>query len=290
MLKRLLEKDERAFQKGIPLREMAANTGKKAILVVSFGTSFTKTREKNIGRIEGDIREAFPDYRFYRDWTSKMIISKLLRRDGIHIPTVEEAIGQMLSDGITQVVVQPTHLINGIENERMQEDVHIYGKAFESVSFGTPLLTTTEDQKQALQSVMEEFPGLSEHEGLVFMGHGTTHYANAAYAALDYMLKDLGYPNVFIGTVEAYPAMDTLLKQVGSFHPKKVFLAPFMVVAGDHAIHDMSGEDEASWRSRFEAAGFQVECVMKGLGEYSGIRRLYVEHAKEAEQLLCNSK
>ncbi len=258
--------------------------GKKGILVVSFGTSFPETREKTIDRIEEDIKDAFPDYGFYRAWTSKMIIAKLLKRDGIRIPTVEEALGQMLADGITQVIVQPTHLINGIENERMKEDVYTYGKAFDKISFGNPLLTTTRDQRKVLQAVMEEFSGLEKEEGLVLMGHGTPHYANAVYAALNYMLKDLGYPNVFLGTVEEYPSLDILQRQVEEFHPKKILLAPFMVVAGDHALRDMSGESEDSWQRRFEGAGFLVECVIKGLGEYAGIRRIYVEHVKAAER------
>lgn len=263
---------------------MKADTGKKAILVVSFGTSFSKTRERTIDRIEADLDEAFPDYRIYRAWTSKIIIAKLLRRDGIRIPSVKEAMEQMQLDGITHVIVQPTHLVNGIENERMKEDVLLSRENFTSILFGEPLLTSTEDRRKALQAVMNEFPNQGADDALVFMGHGTTHYANSVYAALDDMLKELGYSHTFLGTVEAYPSLDILLKKAAEIRAKKVILAPFMVVAGDHAIHDMSGEDEDSWRSRFEAAGFTVECVMKGLGEYPGIRRLYIEHAKAAEQ------
>lgn len=262
---------------------MKADTGKKALLVVSFGTSFGETRAKTIDQIEKELTAAFPDYRVYRAWTSKIIIEKLLKRDKIKIPTVKEAAEQMLADGIREVIVQPTHLINGIENERMKRDVQLYGAAFASVVFGEPLLTCTEDQKQSIQAVMEEFGDLKSDEALVFMGHGTTHYANSIYAALDYMFKDMGWSNVFLGTVEAYPALDTLIKKIGALCPKKVILAPFMLVAGDHAVRDMAGGDGESWRSRFEAAGFDVECVMKGLGEYSGIRRLYIEHAKAAE-------
>ena len=263
-----------------------SETKKKAILAVSFGTSFNKTREKTIDRIEADIAAAFPEYRIYRAWTSKMIIAKLMRRDGTKIFTVAEAVDQMLADGITQVIVQPTHIINGIENDLMKEDVLKHGAAFESIAFGDPLLTTTEDNEKTIRAVMQEFTELREDEALVFMGHGTTHYANAIYAALDYTFKDLGYPHVFLGTVEAYPSLDTLMKLVGEFHPDKVYLAPFMVVAGDHAIHDMSSEDEDSWRSQFEKAGFSVSCVMKGLGEYPGVRKLYIEHAKAAEEKL----
>lgn len=256
----------------------------KAILVVSFGTSFHRTREKTIDRIEADIEAAYPDYRIYRAWTSKMIIAKLLRRDGVKVPTVAEAVEQMIADGITELIVQPTHVINGVENDLMKEDVLKRRDAFERVAFGDPLLTSQEDNVAVIRAVMEEFPDLKEDEALVLMGHGTTHYANAIYAALDYTFKDMGYSRVFLGTVEAYPSMESLKKQIRALGPKRLILAPFMVVAGDHAIHDMSGQDEDSWRSQFEREGYEVVCQMKGLGEYSGVRQIYLEHVREAQE------
>lgn len=257
-------------------------TGKKGLLAVSFGTSVNETRRKTIDAIETDLREAFPDYTLYRAWTSGMIIRKLKKRDGTVIDTVAEAVERMIADGVTQVVVQPTHVINGIENDQMIADVLAYRERLADVRFGTPLLTSEEDSAAVIRAVMAEFGDLGKEEALVFMGHGTTHYANSIYAALDYKFKDMGYPNVFLGTVEAYPSMETLMKLVKAHGAGRVVLAPFMVVAGDHAMNDMSGEDKESWRSRFEAAGFQVRCVLKGLGEYEGIRKIYIDHVHAA--------
>ena len=110
------------------------STTKKAILVVSFGTSFPDTCKKTIDVIEQRIGEHFSDYKIYRAWTSKMIMAKLLARDNIKINNVTEAMEQMIADGITEVIVQPTHVINGIENDLMQEDVKAYADAFESIS------------------------------------------------------------------------------------------------------------------------------------------------------------
>lgn len=258
---------------------------KKAILAVSFGTSHSDTRAVTIDAIEQDFQNAFPDYSLYRAWTSKMIIKKLKSRDNIHVNTVKEAMEQMRADGITDVLVQPTHVINGIENDLMKEDALSYGEFFHSISFGNPLLTTEEDSMEVIQAVADEFSGLKEEEVLVLMGHGTTHYANAIYAALDYTFKDKGYKNIFLGTVEAYPSMESLMRMVKEYNPSKVILAPFMIVAGDHAKNDMAGDDPESWYSQFKAAGFPVSTVVKGLGEYPGIRRLLVKHltALEAE-------
>ena len=230
---------------------------KKAILVVSFGTSVNATREKTIDRIEADIQKSMPDRAFYRAWTSGMIIRKIEKRDGVHINTVEEAMEQMLSDGITDVIVQPTHVIRGIEYDQLKETVLEKGKEFEQVRIGTPLLT-------------------------VFMGHGTPHDINSIYTELDQRLKELGYPQAFMGTVEAEPTLDTLLEKVKTLQVKRVILAPFMVVAGDHAMNDMAGDEDHSWKSTFEKAGYEVECILKGLGEYPAVRQIYVKHAMES--------
>lgn len=257
-------------------------TIKKAILVVSFGTSYHDTCKKTIVQIEEDIKNAYPDYKIYRAWTSKMIIKKLKKRDGIVIPTVSEACKKMVDDGIEQLIVQPTHVINGIENEIMKEDVLSFRDQFASIKFGTPLLTSEKDNEDVINALMSEFSAIPQNETLVFMGHGTTHYANSIYAALDYRLKDMGYSNVYLATVEAYPSIETILKMIKKQKPDKVTLTPFMIVAGDHATNDMSGDEPDSWKSQIEEAGYPVECILKGLGEYQKIRDIFVEHIKEA--------
>ena len=268
---------ERTYHGGKIMQE-----SKKAILVVSFGTSYNPTREKTIDVIESKIGDAFSDWKIYRAWTSKMIMAKLLKRDGIKINNVKEAMEQMRDDGITDVVIQPTHVINGIENDLMKEDALSWHDSFHSITFGTPLLTSEQDNCDMIEAIHQEFSYLKADEALVLMGHGTTHYANAIYAALDYTFKDKGYPNIHLGTVEAYPSMETLLKVIREQNPSKVVLAPFMIVAGDHARNDMASDDPDSWRCQFEAAGFPVECVLKGLGEYPEVQEIFIRHVREA--------
>ncbi len=250
----------------------------KAILVVSFGTSYEDTRKVTIDAIEQTIGEAFPDYSVYRAWTSKMIISKLKKRDNIHVNNVKEAMEQMRIDGIADVIVQPTHVINGIENDLMKEEALSFKEYFDSISFGNPLLTSISDSEKVIEAIATEFSYLKDDEALVLMGHGTTHFSNSIYAALDYTFKDKGYPNIFLGTVESYPSMESIIRMLKTYNPKKVTLAPFMIVAGDHATNDMASNDPNSWRSQLEAEGYEISTVLKGLGEYEGIRKLFVEH------------
>ena len=185
----------------------------KAILVVSFGTSYEETRKKTIDQIEQDMAEAFPDYEIYRAWTSGMIRAKLLKRDGIRIYDVREALEAMAADGIKEVVVQPTHVINGIENDQMKADVAAYADRFTRIGIGTPVLTTAEDSKCVIDAIVKELHPAAD-EALVLMGHGTEHYADAVYAALDYQFKDLDHSNIFMGTVEGYPTLESVRRLV----------------------------------------------------------------------------
>ncbi len=251
---------------------------KKAILVVSFGTSHGDTREKTIGAIEKDITEAFPDYEIRRAFTSQMILKVLEKRDGVVIDSVTEAMNKLVEEDFQEVFVQPTHVIPGDEYDEMEEAVNAFGHRIDRLTIGTPLLYTNEDYTKVIQAVMEQFPNLEKTEALVLMGHGTDHPINAVYAALDYQFKDMGYSNVFVGTVEAYPDIEGIYKKVDAYKPERVILRPLMVVAGDHARNDMAGDDEDSWKTIFETAGYKVDCIMKGLGEIKAIRDIYLEH------------
>ena len=254
----------------------------KAILVVSFGTSYEASRKATIEKIEQDIRNAFQDHRIYRAWTSKFIISILKKRDNYTVPTVKEALEQMITDGIREVVVQPTHILDGIENNIMKEEVLSYKESFDKIAFGTPLLADSKDESQAINAVTTEFSDLKETEALVFMGHGTTHQVNTVYAGLDQKFKESAHANVFIGTVEVDPTIHDLVKEVTSFQPSKIYVTPFMIVAGDHAQNDLAGEDPDSWMNRLSSEGYEVTPVLKGLGEYPEIRRILIDHVQQA--------
>lgn len=268
----------------------------KAILVVSFGTSYEDARKATIERIENDIIAAFPEYRIYRAWTSRMILSILKKRDQIIIPNVCEAMEQMIDDGITEVIVQPTHILDGIENHIMKDEVLSYKNYFQSISFGSPLLSGQKDAETIVHAIGKRFEYLDKNTALVLMGHGTTHQVNAVYEELDQLFKDMGYPHIFLGTVEASPSVQELIQEISNYgisaqscdstsnnlSVEKVVLAPFMIVAGDHAHNDMAGDHPESWASRFQSAGYEAESILKGLGAYQKIRELFVEHVQNA--------
>lgn len=259
---------------------------KRALLVVSFGTSHRDTLEKTIAAIERDMARAFPEWEVRRAFTSGMIIRKLKQRDGLAIDTVEQALARLVLEEFDAVVIQPTHVMNGEEYDKLAAQAAPYAGQFRSFAMGAPLLTSIEDYKAAASAVAEAFPSAEGEHALVLMGHGTEHFANAAYAAMEYVFHDLGYRNVFLGTVEGYPELEQVMSRLGEHQIRSVTLAPLMVVAGDHAKNDMAGPEEDSWRNRLEAAGYEVDCVIRGLGEFPAIRARFAAHAADAMEQL----
>lgn len=259
--------------------EAAPAAADKVLLVTSFGTSYNDNRDLSIGSIEQKLQVAYPDYEVRRAFTSQIIIDKLKKRDGIAIDNVTEAMDRLVSDGVREVVVQPTHVMSGFEYDDVVAEVTPYADKFDSFKVGSPLLVSDADYDEVVSIITGETKDYdAEGTAVVFMGHGTEHEANATYAKLQQHLTAAGYGNYFIGTVEATPSLDDVLALVQDSGAKKVVLLPLMIVAGDHANNDMAGDEEGSWKTTFEQAGFEVECVLRGLGQYEEIQNMFVEH------------
>jgi sirohydrochlorin cobaltochelatase len=260
-------------------REGAA---KRAILVVSFGTSYMDTLQKTIAAIEADIQEAYPDWEVRRAFTSGMVINKLKDRDNIYISNVNDAVRRLAEEGFSALVVQPTHVIRGLEYEKMLRDISPYADRFDTIAYGDPLLGAPESLRRTAMALIEEFGAPQPDSAIVLMGHGTPHPANAAYTDLETLLHAMGQPHILIGTVESFPGLKEVLAGAKSAGVSRATLAPLMIVAGDHALNDMAGEEEDSWKNAFAAAGFQVDIRLRGLGECPAIRAILTHHTGQA--------
>jgi len=258
---------------------------KKAILVVSFGTSYKETREKTIEVCERKIKEAFKEYDFFRAFTSNMIIRKLKNRDNIHIENPIEALDRLYAEGYEEVIVQTLHIICGEEYTKLKKQISEYDDKFEKITLGRPLLSQIDDYKETVEALKLQIPKLEEDEAIVLMGHGTEHEAHSAYPALDYMLKQENI-KAYVGTVEGYPEIDEVIVNLKKDKVSKVRLMPFMLVAGDHAINDMAGDEDDSWNSILIKNGFKTEIHLKGLGENEAIQNKFVKHALDCVEAL----
>ena len=261
----------------------ADGIGEKELLVVSFGTSFNDSRCLTIGGIERALQKAFPDWSVRRAFTSQIIIDHVKSRDGEVIDNVSEALDRAVENGVKTLVVQPTHLMHGYEYTDLVNELAEYADAFESITVGEPLVNSAEDF--ALTAAVLADSTASYNDGktaIVYMGHGTEAESNEIYAQMQQLMKDAGYENYFIGTVEAEPSLEDVLALVQAGSYERVVLRPMMIVAGDHANTDMAGAEEDSWKSVFEAAGYEVECVLQGLGQSSVVQQMFVRHTAEA--------
>ena len=243
----------------------------RAILVVSFGTTYPQTLEETIGAIEREIEKAYPEYFVRRCFTSGIVRKVLYQREGLQIDDVPGALERLLEEGVTEVAVQPTHVMHGFEYDKLQSQAAAFTGRFPRLSLGRPLLSSTADYQEVVQALRFEFADpLADPQA-----------ANACYAALNDHVRAAGVRNLFVGAVEGYPEVDDLLIRIKESGAKRVVLAPLMVVAGDHARNDMAGAGPDSWKSRLESAGYPVTCILKGLGSYRTIRQIYLSHLRE---------
>ena len=257
--------------------------GEKELLVVSFGTSYNDSRRLTIGAIEKAMQEAFPDWSVRRAFTSQIIIDHVKDRDGEYIDNVTEALERAVNNGVKTLVVQPTHLMNGYEYTDLVNELAEYSDAFDAVAVGEPVLTNEADFEAVKSAIVDAMQDYDDGEtAICFMGHGTEAESNEVYDKMQEALAADGMKNYFIGTVEAEPTVTDVLEMVEAGSYKRVILRPLMIVAGDHANNDMAGDEEDSWKSIFEKAGYEVECVLEGLGQLEAIRSILVDHASVA--------
>ena len=282
----------------------ADEIGENEILVVSFGTSFNESRAEDIKGIEDALQEAYPDWSVRRAFTAQIIINHVQARDNEFIDNVDQALERAVNNGVKNLVVQPTHLMHGAEYDELMEALANYEDKFESVAVAEPLLgevgsdatVINADKKAVAIAVVDAaakdagFDSIKAMQeagvALVLMGHGTAHEAKVSYSQMQTQMNELGYDNVFIGTVEGEPEeteCENVIETVAEAGYKTVILRPLMVVAGDHANNDMAGEDEDSWLSLFNASGKfdTVDTQISGLGRIEEIQKLYVAHTKD---------
>ena len=277
--------------------------GENELLVVSFGTSYNDSRVNDIKSIEDALQEAYPDWSVRRAFTAQIIINHIQARDGEKIDNMTQALERAVANGVKNLVVQPTHLMHGAEYDEMCAAIDEYRDQFESVSIAEPLLgevgsdasvinADKEAVAKAVTAAAVEASGFDSLEAakeagaaFVLLGHGTAHVARVSYSQMSTQMQQLGYENVFIGTVEGEPeetSCESVIEKVRAAGYTTVILRPLMVVAGDHANNDMAGSDDDSWKPMFEDAGFTVDCQIAGLGGIADIQALYIAHTQAA--------
>jgi sirohydrochlorin cobaltochelatase len=253
---------------------------KVGILLVAFGSS-EASAQVSFENIDRRVKATYPDIPVRWAYTSHIIREKLARQ-GTHLDSPAVALAKMLDEKFTHVAVQSLHTISGEEYHDLRRTVGAFKVmgGFQSIILGYPLLATQADMQRSVDAIVKSIPkARDKKDAVVLMGHGTPHPANAFYAALMFQLQ-LRDPNIFIGTVEGYPDINTVTDLLRQKKIKKAYLMPFMSVAGDHAKNDMAGDEEDSWKSILTKAGIDCEVILKGTAEYDDFVDIWVDHLK----------
>lgn len=284
------EEDEENYDTGDASLDDPLNQddiGADELLVASFGTSFNDNRRLTVGAIEKAMIAAFPDWSVRRGFTSQIIIDHVKSRDGEVIDNMTEALDRAVANGVQRLVVQPTHLMDGLEYNDVVNEVAQYADAFTAVAVGKPILISDADFSAVADAMADCTKEYDDGKtAICWMGHGTEAASNSVYAKMQEVLTEKGYQNYFVGTVEASPTLEDVLALVKAGNYERVLLRPMMIVAGDHANNDMAGNEEDTWKTLFEAEGYEVVTELKGLGELPAIQELLIAHAKAAMEEL----
>ena len=239
---------------------------KKAILVTSFGTSHRDTREKCLDSIQREVAEKYGSENVERAYTSGIIRRIIEKNEGIHIFDQKEGLKVLKDKGFEEIITMSLHILDGIEYSKLDDK---FGK------ISKQLLADDEDFKKIVEN--KEFNDLEGNDAIVFMGHGTESEADYAYQKLQDEYLKAGKNNIFIATVEGKVTIEDIIEKMKEKDFKRILLKPLMIVAGDHAKNDMSSDDEDSWKTILKNEGYEVTAVLKGMGEYEFIRKMFMD-------------
>lgn len=256
---------------------------KRGILVVSFGTTYKETREKNIDKLVETVRETFPDWKVYQAYSSNRIRTILRKRDSMMIPDTREALYRMKEEGITHAAILPTYIIDGIEYNKTKQIIEDCRNLFDEIKAAGVLLGDRADCADSAEALWQEIGEMAGDTPVILMGHGSAHEADASYAVLENELQSCSGKEIYIATVEGSKAIETVIDRLKASAGERgrVLLIPFMLTAGDHVVNDMAGEED-SFVSKLRAEGYEPECILKGIGEYGSIRSIYMNHLRKA--------
>lgn len=261
-------------------REEHLDQPRCAVLVVSFGTSYPDAERQSIRPVHDAIRDAFPDCAVRSAFTSRRVVAILAGR-GREVEAPDEALERLHRDGYSHVIVAPLLFLAGHEFEKkVVQPCRRWSSRFAALSICDPVLSGTGGVR-AMADIVADLSESVGGEQLVLMGHGTDHAADSVYAELQEVVDRNGTP-ALIATVEGRTTLEQILPRLIDSGVNRVHLFPLMLVAGQHALHDMAGDDGESWRSRLVSRGIEPIVHLNGIGERMGLRKIVIDRARAA--------
>lgn len=244
----------------------------QAVVIASVGTSVPEALA-DITAVEDALSAAAPGC--VRAFTSPAI-RRILKSRGEDVPGLTGVLERLAAEGVGRVVVQPTLLLYGYEYDKLKSEAEALADRFISLTVGCPLLSDSGSLRRFALHLSRDHPA-EKGAVTVFVGHGTEHFAGAAWPALQTALRLLGRTDLYVGAMGGWPGLEDILRQLEPGGPRRVYLLPLMLAAGHHVRRDMAGE----WKPRLEAEGYDVACSFTGLGRRKWVQEMYREHLAE---------
>ena len=265
---------------------------KDAILIMVFGTTYSKTRALTIEAVEKDIAARYPDIPIFEAYTSKIIIKRVHMNENMLKLSPAHALRKLREEGFTRIAVVALNIIPGIEYDYTCLFAKSQLPHFKKITISTSLLyfqgvkNQPDDVTNLLEAMKSQFPKMGDHDGILLMAHGTPHPANAYYSVIQSRIEEMELGNIFVYTVEGRPSLEDIIPTLKAKDIHHLTLMPTMLVAGDHANNDMAGDDPDSHKSILIREGFTVSTYIHGLGENEKVRALYAAKADETVRAL----
>ena len=253
---------------------------KTAILIISFGTSYQNAIENNIGITEKEIQKYYKNYTVFRAFTSKIILNQL-KKEGIEIDTIVQAVEKIIKQDYTSIICQPTYIMHGREYQKMILQLQPYKQKI-NILYGKPLLSDESDYQKVVNCMISENQFITKKDALILIGHGSKHGINSCYRTLEYYFAKQGYDYIFVATVEDSHDIDIVLNKLQKKSLNTIYILPFMIVIGFHAHQNIFGQYKNTWKNQMEHRGYCIKPIVRGLGEYQGICRIFIEHIENA--------
>ena len=266
-LKAVCEKFEAAVRKLENTSAVTEKTGKTAIVTAFFGSTVPSAL-KAYDEIENAVRKKYPELPLFRAYTSRMV----RRKRGNDVPSAAALLQKLFLAGYDTVHILAGYLTAGAEYDKLKQTAEVFSMRMK-VTVTKPPLSDPDSLRKFLRAALKAVP--ANHSGKVlFMGHGNSDGRSAfAYQAAAAELKKAD-PNYYLACVEGEPSFESV---TGAFQGGNVQLIPFMLVAGDHALNDLAGEDADSWKSRLEKKGCKCYCILHGLGELPEVAEYFAD-------------
>ena len=263
----------------VALLAQSANNKSTGILLVHYGTGNDRSRSVTIDKLDSIVAERFADCKVMEAYAAPSVI-RMLGKRGIKKLSIPEALDSLKTLGCQRVVVQSTMLLDGVMTDLLEDYAKKAKGKFSEIKVGRPLLYSVDDCRKMIGVISENLLADKTIDvgkmQVVLVGHGSDSPANAMYSQLDYLLKDEGKAEWHVGTIEGYPTIENVERQLRKSKTKRVVLIPLLYIAGNHQKEDINGV----WKEELQKQGYKVSVLGKGLGEMPEVQEMIIERIK----------